>query len=525
MNTGSSPLARGTHRRQSAPCPPRRFIPARAGNTSASSSAPSPITVHPRSRGEHSRLSSTVPEVIGSSPLARGTLQMPGPPAGPLRFIPARAGNTTSTPPRRRSRSVHPRSRGEHRQGRVRYIRQGGSSPLARGTHPRKQFFHLLRRFIPARAGNTRQGRPGATPATVHPRSRGEHAPRPRWTTSSDGSSPLARGTPGVPAGARAPVRFIPARAGNTAPPAPRTGWCPVHPRSRGEHALIAERAPDQVGSSPLARGTPAHWQRIGHRRRFIPARAGNTAPTRGSWGGRPVHPRSRGEHSLPPRPAIRAVGSSPLARGTRLPDRGGEQPRRFIPARAGNTWPGSPPTTPGTVHPRSRGEHRLPPACGPVRDGSSPLARGTRILTQNEGRRKRFIPARAGNTTSSAGCAIAPAVHPRSRGEHPEARPALRLLDGSSPLARGTLQVAVLLLHLVRFIPARAGNTRRRMCAPCRPAVHPRSRGEHSRGRSRPLPAPGSSPLARGTPRSESRARAGLRFIPARAGNTRIGP
>ena len=50
--------------------------------------------------------------------------------------------------------------------------------------------------------------------------------------------------------------------------------------------------------------------------------------------------------------------------------------------------------------------------------------------------------------------------VHPRSRGEHtlgPEERD---MSTGSSPLARGTLVAHEADLIGIRFIPARAGNT-----------------------------------------------------------------
>ena len=152
--------------------------------------------------------------------------------------------------------AVHPRSRGEHSLKLTSLHHLLGSSPLARGTPYLKGLGAKMGRFIPARAGNT-EG-PGCTsPAeTVHPRSRGEHVCESRRGRETAGSSPLARGTHGAPPSPGTPPRFIPARAGNTAPPPARRESWPVHPRSRGEHKPGVSHATIRNGSSPLARGT-----------------------------------------------------------------------------------------------------------------------------------------------------------------------------------------------------------------------------------------------------------------------------
>ena len=100
---------------------------------------------------------------------------------------------------------------------------------------------------------------------------------------------------------------------------------------------LISEPI-QSAGSSPLARGTPAHAVGAATRGRFIPAGAGNTTtgPSR-SWSG-PVHPRWRGEHWGLTLQEWTLVGSSPLARGTHLARNVALSFRRFIPAGAGNT-------------------------------------------------------------------------------------------------------------------------------------------------------------------------------------------
>ena len=131
---------------------------------------------------------------------------------------------------------------------------------------------------------------------------------------------------------------------------------------------------------------------------------------------------------------------------------------------------------------------------------GSSPLARGTPASRPGPAPALRFIPARAGNTSRSAVAGVRCSVHPRSRGEHFWRPRLLSRSSGSSPLARGTRICSVVSGSLLRFIPARAGNTQPVSPTPRTAAVHPRSRGEHDHGDRYYQRKTGSSPLARGT-------------------------
>ena len=91
---GSSPLARGTLQK---PKPERNrdgLIPARAGNTHAVITDALVDRAHPRSRGEHNAQKAQQLKDQGSSPLARGTHRKIHDRLRREGLIPARAGNT-----------------------------------------------------------------------------------------------------------------------------------------------------------------------------------------------------------------------------------------------------------------------------------------------------------------------------------------------------------------------------------------------------------------------------------------------
>ena len=274
---------------------------------------------------------------------------------------------------------------------------------------------------------------------------------------------------------------IIPARAGFTTGPCSRCPRWPDHPRSRGVYDTWTGSVPDGGGSSPLARGLPAGLQEARVGAGIIPARAGFTTPSSSGRSPGSDHPRSRGVYSGGGRMIEAPTGSSPLARGLLDAPEGEALRGGIIPARAGFTPTTCPTTWASSDHPRSRGVYT--PAVTAMADeaGSSPLARGLRLPVARRLRQDRIIPARAGFTGRSGPAVRGSRDHPRSRGVYGLRLGCVVLGLGSSPLARGLHWCHPLVRRRPRIIPARAGFTRRGACRRRGWPDHPRSRGVYA--------------------------------------------
>ena len=217
-----------SHARSGTPSAPgasgrsKRFIPARAGNTS--------------------HVARYSPGSYGSSPRGRGTRSRGAGGGRGVRFIPARAGNTDGPRVASRRQAVHPRAGGEHPARHTAPTFNDGSSPRGRGTRFDPRENRCSCRFIPARAGNTPSTSHAAGLSTVHPRAGGEHFKRDLFCCCKSGSSPRGRGTLHRFGRDGEHRRFIPARAGNTGDKAARGRRSAVHPRAGGEHPRIPQK-------------------------------------------------------------------------------------------------------------------------------------------------------------------------------------------------------------------------------------------------------------------------------------------
>ncbi len=360
-----------------------------------------------------------------------------------------------------------------------------------------------------------------AASVAVHPRLCGEHCTRSSGFCRCVGSSPPVRGTREHAHRTPFKARFIPACAGNT-----RRRWCrpragTVHPRLCGEHRAPSLRTALSCGSSPPVRGTRSDDARAAHTGRFIPACAGNTHLALQRRRPQAVHPRLCGEHGRRLFGPKRVAGSSPPVRGTRSRPRRRARRRRFIPACAGNTFGFGRAGATGAVHPRLCGEHVNTISRNRNMFGSSPPVRGTRTGRGGERLKLRFIPACAGNTPRDSERTPSSPVHPRLCGEHYFSATQSTSVVGSSPPVRGTPPLSFFCWRRPRFIPACAGNTPLMRRDVRKSAVHPRLCGEHDLDRPVQPFYSGSSPPVRGTQSPRERRADDGRFIPACAGNT----
>ena len=336
--SGSSPLARGLRRSTTGTRAGPRIIPARAGFTPDPSGATGDYWDHPRSRGVYTAPATASRIPSGSSPLARGLPPHDPHLALASGIIPARAGFTLVGEGTCLSPRDHPRSRGVYLLPGESYRDGAGSSPLARGLQSIRLDRREGRRIIPARAGFTTPLSPDGRRAGDHPRSRGVYVNGVQGAVVVVGSSPLARGLRWRSVGDLGPTGIIPARAGFTVPAEAESLSERDHPRSRGVYPLGLIRASYLRGSSPLARGLPGLVRGERAHDGIIPARAGFTLISITWVLTASDHPRSRGVYMRNQRVLRWVKGSSPLARGLPADEDLHETLRRIIPARAGFT-------------------------------------------------------------------------------------------------------------------------------------------------------------------------------------------
>ena len=233
------------------------------------------------------------------------------------------------------------------------------------------------------------------------------------------------------------------------------------------------------LGSSPLTRGKRVSDHPSRPDRGLIPAHAGKTPRSAREHPPPGAHPRSRGENPSMMAFTVGAAGSSPLTRGKQESRTRGEVLLGLIPAHAGKTPPCDPCRRPYGAHPRSRGENISRATRSRSMGGSSPLTRGKLLQHERQQGRDRLIPAHAGKTARTGGCAAASGAHPRSRGENSGRRTWTRAPRG--------------------LIPAHAGKTMRARRPGRAGGAHPRSRGENCASFTSLPTTAGSSPLTRG--------------------------
>ena len=191
---GSSPHTRGARFPSWRRARRSRIIPAYAGSTLKTSSTAPMDWDHPRIRGEHAAVPGRRQIDGGSSPHTRGARPAPRRSRRPAGIIPAYAGSTLTTATAPVKMADHPRIRGEHDVMKGSVGKATGSSPHTRGA--RKDAGKRWRSYgiIPAYAGSTLHCSRSAPVSGDHPRIRGEHCWDSVPLSFHFGSSPHTRG-------------------------------------------------------------------------------------------------------------------------------------------------------------------------------------------------------------------------------------------------------------------------------------------------------------------------------------------
>ena len=183
----------------------------------------------------------------------------------------------------------------------------------------------------------------------------------------------------------RRPRRIIPARAGQTRPPARRPRRRPDHPRACGANAVSFQSTARCSGSSPRVRGKLVSSARTAFHDRIIPARAGQTVHTVTPLSKTPDHPRACGANAVVRVDVRVSIGSSPRVRGKHGPVGEVANIHRIIPARAGQTRSRNTRARVASDHPRACGANAVQSKGCPAVDGSSPRVRGKRHRRQSD--------------------------------------------------------------------------------------------------------------------------------------------
>ena len=153
------------------------------------------------------------------------------------------------------SMEVYPRVCGGNPPSTSVKMGRSGLSPRVRGKLTWRRARAARTRSIPACAGETAHGRPGAATAEVYPRVCGGNGVAAYITDCGHGLSPRVRGKPNPDLAGEYNTRSIPACAGETRLPAPGYDLARVYPRvCGGNHRKKACRI-GKDGLSPRVRG------------------------------------------------------------------------------------------------------------------------------------------------------------------------------------------------------------------------------------------------------------------------------
>ena len=195
---------------------------------------------------------------VGLSPPTRGNRVGRGFAADALRSIPAHAGEPDAPVAPDLRFGVYPRPRGGTRKREGKEIWQVGLSPPTRGNLCELKPVYITARSIPAHAGEPQGRRRLRWTTPVYPRPRGGTRKREGKEIWQVGLSPPTRGNPDIEVLERLVKRSIPAHAGEPRRLTVNSIWGEVYPRPRGGTRRKEKEAAHAHGLSPPTRGNLA---------------------------------------------------------------------------------------------------------------------------------------------------------------------------------------------------------------------------------------------------------------------------
>ena len=198
--------------------------------------------------------------------------------------------------------------------------------------------------------------RPAPLASGVYPRPRGGTLAFSVVEYQNHGLSPPTRGNPAPKVERRLLRRSIPAHAGEPGSEACAKPATAVYPRPRGGTLFVVAQPHRVYGLSPPTRGNPSYLPGRHFYDRSIPAHAGEPSVYRHSSSPFKVYPRPRGGTSAALARRSAASGLSPPTRGNRRRWSPPPSPRGSIPAHAGEPASFGADARPTPVYPRPRG-------------------------------------------------------------------------------------------------------------------------------------------------------------------------
>ena len=416
-------------------------------------------------------------------------------------------------------RPVYPRVCGGSRTRLRHEWRDWGLSPRVRG----KRAGGVLQRrgagSIPACAGEADGRCAGRHRPPVYPRVCGGSAST--WATFScpNGLSPRVRGKPGHKVGIVHIHRSIPACAGEATAGRLLARIRRVYPRVCGGSSARSVRPLADEGLSPRVRGKLRRQPRPGAAGGSIPACAGEAHQSGAYRQCLWVYPRVCGGSDAGGEPPARVKGLSPRVRGKRAHIHIYHRRRRSIPACAGEASLSVSQQQTLRVYPRVCGGSTTLALMLNEGAGLSPRVRGKHIAATPPEPPRRSIPACAGEAEPREQTAYPGRVYPRVCGGSASWTARRGWSTGLSPRVRGKPESGGCRPGLLRSIPACAGEAEIVEVVAVIDRVYPRVCGGSQRSIGRLAGFHGLSPRVRGKPGPPREGTTMTRSIPACAG------